>query len=78
MLEEGRDCARAKGCPEATGGFCWRIEVAAREREMLERRGESRRKVEENSLVVVFWWIDEDGMMNSVIYGYANEKNKIL
>jgi hypothetical protein len=49
------------------GGFCWRIDVAARVRETLERRGVSRRNVEENSLLVV-WLRKGDGMADLVIY----------
>ena len=52
--EAGRKGAFEKGFLGAVVGygFCWKVEVAARERVRLERRGvrRGRRKVEENSL----------------------------
>lgn len=55
-MEEGRDCARTWArapVPAGLWGFCCSVEVAARERETLERKGVRRRNAEENSLVVV-------------------------
>ena len=54
MVDEGRVCPRTWEMlePVVFRGLCWRVAAAAREKETLERRGERRRKVEENSLLV--------------------------
>ncbi len=55
-VPEGRD--RWGSWADGAGLLCWIDAIAARETLRLERRGEvaARRKVEENSLVVVIGW----------------------